>query len=625
MVLNCPAYALPAALLFWGWRADAAPIAGPLLILTALAARSPWRWQMDARRFYRVGDLTSTLFLGFVVYWLAAGIESPPVYALLRWLPAFFAPLLLAQLYGVGGLLPLGALFYSMRRADREAAQIDFRLPYALLCALAAGGQADDPFYYCGVAVFTVWLLWRSRPRRWPAAAWLGAFALLAATGYAGHVGLTRLQAQVEEWALAWLGGGDFEPDPFRARTAIGDLGELKLSGAILMRVRAERRLDAPLLLKEAAYDAYRGQSWIAGQAGFAPYVPPRGDGPRSLDVTRVPALRDVLIPAPQGMRGLLRFPPTGALKANRLGVVEWQDAPPVVRYRIDYDPNARDPTPPGPADTELSKQTVELLAPLVASLGLQGLTPTQAAGRVAEFFARNFAYSLYLGQIRDGGQALGDFLYRRRAGHCEYFATATTLLLRAAGVPARFVAGYSMDEYSSDEGLYLVRQRHAHAWTEAYIDGAWRALDNTPSVWAEEEAAADPWWQSLADAFSRWREAFQVWRWERAQRPEDEDVPWWAWLAVPLSLWLAVRIYRGRQKAPPPAPRAATGPVIVPDEAYRRLEESLARAGHPPRSPGEPPLRWLKRIGREDCRAQVLAFYRRRYGAPDSARNGET
>jgi transglutaminase-like putative cysteine protease len=616
MVLNCPAFALPLALVFWGWRADAALVAGALLAVTALAARLPWRWRLEAAQFYRVGDLTSVLFLGVVAYGLVAGVEAPPVYIILRWLPAFFAPLLLAQLYSAGGLLPLGALFYSMRRAGGDSSRrIDFRLPYALLCVLAAGvGQADDPAYFYAAALYTSGLLWRSRAG-WPAPAWLLAFALAALAGYGGQVGLTRLQAMVEEWAVDWLSGRAFDPDPFKARTAIGDLGRLKLSSAILMRVRADRLLDAPLLLKEAAYDNYRGQNWIAGQASFAPFVPPNGDGPRSLDVARVQARRDVLIPAPNGLRGLILSPPGGTLKANRLGAIEWPEAPPVLRYRMTYDPAARDPAPPAPQDLELPKQAAELLAPLVDALGLRGLPPAQAVERIAKFFSENFAYSLYLGEAGDSREALADFLYRRRAGHCEYFATATALLLRAAGVPARFVVGYSMNEYSPAEKLYLVRQRHAHAWAEAYIDGAWRTADNTPAVWAEQEAETDPWWRPLADAGSRWLEAFQIWRWERAQAPEEEGTPQWAWLVVPLGLWLAWRLYRGRQTAQTPAGRASLGATVSPDARYRRLEENLARAGHPPRLPSEPPLQWLRRIGREDCRTEVLAFYRRRYG----------
>src|SRR5207247_2054170 len=80
---------------------------------------------------------------------------------------------------------------------------------------------------------------------------------------------------------------------------------------------------------------------------------------------------------------------------------------------------------------------------------------------------------------------ALGEFLQTTRAGHCEYFASATVLLLRAAGVPARYAVGFSVQEWSRLERRWIVRARHAHSWALAYVDGAWREGDTTPPLWA--------------------------------------------------------------------------------------------------------------------------------------------
>ena len=54
-------------------------------------------------------------------------------------------------------------------------------------------------------------------------------------------------------------------------------------------------------------------------------------------------------------------------------------------------------------------------------------------------------------------------FLLRTRSGHCEYFATATVLLLRQLGIPARYAVGYAVHEATGRK--YVVRQRDAHAW----------------------------------------------------------------------------------------------------------------------------------------------------------------
>lgn len=616
MALAYPALLLPLALLFWGWQSDTPVAAALVLVLAAVSSRSPWRWSLETAQFHRIGDLTAVLFLGTVGYFVAVGGDTLPVYALLRWLPAIFAPLLLAQLYS-GNQLPLSALFYSLRRhgGQRATSTLDFRLPYAFFCALAAGsGNATDVGYFAGVTGLSSWTFWQNRPRRPPDGVWLLWFALAVLLGYGGQVGLNRLQGMMEEWAMDWLSG--LASDPFKARTAIGDVGNLKLSGRIVMRVEADRVLDGALLLKETAYDHYVGQSWLAGKAPFESYTPPVQDGPAHLSVLRTLAQHSALLPLPGGLRGL-SLTLKADLQRGRLGALKWLDAPPVLRYRIAYDPLAVDHTPPTDEDSRLPKATATLLQPLVRQLGLHGMAPAQVVTTIAGLFARDFAYSLYLGDKRGSGDAMQDFLYHRKAGHCEYFAAATALLLRAADVPARFVVGYSVQEYSPAEKAYLVRQRHAHAWSEAYVDGAWLTLDNTPAHWADTEAQADPWWQSAADLRSRWSTAFKAWRWDRAQQQREKGVPLWGWLVLPLSLWLGWRLYRSRQRAPSAATLAAGATLSkVPiDAEYARLEQGLLSEGHPPRLLGEPPLHWLRRLGLTVYEQEVHAYYRRRYG----------
>src|SRR5262249_33002273 len=78
---------------------------------------------------------------------------------------------------------------------------------------------------------------------------------------------------------------------------------------------------------------------------------------------------------------------------------------------------------------------------------------------------------------------ALG-FLFDTPEGHCEYFATAAALLLRAIGVPTRYVNGYLGGEWN-DVGHYVaVRDNRAHSWVEAYLPGAgWVRVDAPPPL----------------------------------------------------------------------------------------------------------------------------------------------
>lgn len=115
------------------------------------------------------------------------------------------------------------------------------------------------------------------------------------------------------------------------------------------------------------------------------------------------------------------------------------------------------------------------------------------------------------------------DFLLNRRTGHCEYFASAAALMLQAVGVPARVVNGYKGYEQNSVSGRYEVKQKHAHAWLEAYVDGHWETLDPTPAA-AREDAVSQTsqlaWWMDLTRTFDdKWREIVEQMTPERQQR----------------------------------------------------------------------------------------------------------
>ncbi|MCF8721395.1 transglutaminase TgpA family protein [Nitrospina gracilis] len=77
---------------------------------------------------------------------------------------------------------------------------------------------------------------------------------------------------------------------------------------------------------------------------------------------------------------------------------------------------------------------------------------------------------------------AIDEFLFVRKEGHCEYFASAMVLLLRLNGVPARMVNGFMGTEWNEMGNYMIVRQAHAHSWVEAYIPGkGWKTYDPTP------------------------------------------------------------------------------------------------------------------------------------------------
>jgi len=82
------------------------------------------------------------------------------------------------------------------------------------------------------------------------------------------------------------------------------------------------------------------------------------------------------------------------------------------------------------------------------------------------------------------GADPVDSFLFETRAGYCEHYASAFTVLMRAAGIPARVVAGYQGGEFNRYGGYWLVRQSSAHAWSEIWLAGqGWIRVDPTAAV----------------------------------------------------------------------------------------------------------------------------------------------
>jgi transglutaminase-like putative cysteine protease len=108
---------------------------------------------------------------------------------------------------------------------------------------------------------------------------------------------------------------------------------------------------------------------------------------------------------------------------------------------------------------------------------------PRMLLGRAAKFFGTGFAYTLEPPTL-DRHDPFDDFVFNSRQGFCEHFAGAFTLLMRAAGVPARVVTGYQGGEVNPLNNELIVRQADAHAWSEIWVrEEGWVRIDPTAAV----------------------------------------------------------------------------------------------------------------------------------------------
>jgi transglutaminase-like putative cysteine protease len=107
--------------------------------------------------------------------------------------------------------------------------------------------------------------------------------------------------------------------------------------------------------------------------------------------------------------------------------------------------------------------------------------TDLERARAIERRLRADYGYTLELPD-HEVADPLAYFLFTRKKGHCEYFASAMTVMLRSAGIPARLATGFQSGVYNPITDFWLVRASDAHAWVEAWIPGrGWTTFDPTP------------------------------------------------------------------------------------------------------------------------------------------------
>ena len=191
----------------------------------------------------------------------------------------------------------------------------------------------------------------------------------------------------------------------------------------------------------------------------------------------------------------------------------------------------------------------------------------------VVRHLQRNHQYSQ---TIRIGaGDPVSNFLLLRKSGHCEFFASGAAILLRLMGVPTRYVSGFYVHELA-EPGVLVARQRDAHAWAEAWVEGrGWVSVEATPPAGRPQGLKQPPFWVALLeqvqDELRELRTAF---------RGQDLGL-----LAVAAAAAL------GAWKFLPRRPRSAAAAVVVRNgqapparllPAARRFQRTLIHLGIP-------------------------------------------
>ena len=185
-----------------------------------------------------------------------------------------FFLLVAAQMFSERESVPLSAISWFARRRRKGSAGaetgMDLSYSYFIVCLFSAGIHANQgaQSYFWGQAVLIGWALWPLRSRRFGVAAWVGALAAAVGLGFSGQRGLSELQRALAGYNAQWM--ANFlrqRTDPSQSATAMGQIGKLKLSARIVIRLEPKTGAAPPLYLREAAYRRYSttGQTWYSG------------------------------------------------------------------------------------------------------------------------------------------------------------------------------------------------------------------------------------------------------------------------------------------------------------------------------------------------------------------------
>jgi protein-glutamine gamma-glutamyltransferase len=551
------------ALFVWGAHTQLMLVAIPMMLV--LEGRHFIRQQrhLSLNDLKGIFKLCGGIFAILLTFFLVTQRSFFVIYLLLQCLPICVFPLVAAQTYCPSFPQLLRLLFadpYFLNKGlSWNQKPIDLYYPYFALCLLSASAANANwtelsTNLYRSLAMLVAILFWRFRSRRSTPILWFLLFLLASGIGFLGQSQLHQLHAKLEQQTAPWLSSlsGD-GVDPYQANTRMGSIEDLKQSNAIVFRVAGDRH-SFPLLLREATYNKYGSASWIATQSKFAP-VPPNPDKKTWRLGTAITSTPPITVSSNfNDGKGVLKLPNGTSeigelnldrMKKNQYGTVKVEGSVGAIAYQVQFNPKQSSDSLPTPDDLKIPDNELPAIEQTLKVINIQDKSTPEVLDRVSAYFERNFQYSLKSSQANQSSSPLSSFLLKSHSGHCEYFASATTLLLRGAGIPARYAVGYSVDEFSPLEDQYIVRSRDAHAWVMAYVNGTWQSVDTTPPSWgAQEDAAASPlqaiadWWAFVSFKLSGagiWAYFggaiapilfFWIWQWSRRVRIRRSVLP---------------------------------------------------------------------------------------------------
>ncbi len=327
--------------------------------------------------------------------------------------------------------------------------------------------------------------------------------------------GLFFLLPRTANAALQLLASNRYHLTGFSNDVNLGDVGELKTDSRPVMHVKAglngfagNSQPELPLNLKwrGLALERFDGHRWSTDPASFRTLPQDRsglvkvGDdwqrrriGKRVLyrvEIQNVDADALFVAGTPEWLNvGATRISraASGALRFGffpsdtvRYEVYSFLSGPAQERGENGDPPRVSLSSAEREQDLKLPKTDPRIIA-LARSMTRGAVSDRERAGLIEKRLRQDYGYSLEL-PASEPRDPIATFLFERRTGYCEYFASAMTVMLRTLGIPARLVNGFQSGIANPYSGMLVIRASDAHTWVEAFLPGVgWTVFDPTP------------------------------------------------------------------------------------------------------------------------------------------------
>lgn len=487
----------------------------------------------------------------------------------------------------------------------------------------------------------------------------------------------------IPRMSAGYLGGYSFGTDfssGFSDHVQLGEIGQIQQSNAVVMHIQIDGdtigRYD--LRWRGVALANFDGRAWsnprdqfVLHRAADNSFAVPRLSAPSQTSYVMASRTREQMIHyrvlmEPIGTNVFFTAPwvrsvsgDYRALAGDPAGAVYNYDVSrAITRYEADSDIAT-----PTPSDLRSAGQSypaaiaalylhLPAVDPRVAQLAAQVTAVSKnnydKAAAIESHLRTRYAYTLQLSRTTPK-DPIAEFLFVRKQGHCEYFASSMAVMLRTLGIPSRVVNGFHSDEFNDLTGNYVVRAKDAHAWVEAYFPGyGWQMFDPTPGAaggtpqgWSRialyVDAMASFWrdWivsydsthqyvlgaaavngtRNLWEGARNWaRDKYEAMlNWARRSQNRIEHSPGrWAVVGVAIAIMLLILANVGRILRALYERRLRAHPERSPEQAaamwYQRMARTMAKRGVM-KPVGETPQEFVKKIEDTRLRTPVAHF----------------